>query len=114
MFRFAGALTVFLLPFLARGETLVEAYKLARQSDPKFKAAQFEYKANGTAIDQARAGFLPTARFEVDKIETRQRILSSNNPIFGAGVTNFPTGTQTLSVTQPIFRKDVIERFATL
>lgn len=112
MFRFAGALTVFLLPFLARGETLVEAYQLARQSDPKFKAAQFEYKANGTAIDQARAGFLPTARFEIDKIETRQRILSSNNPIFGAGVTNFPTDTQTLSVTQPIFRKDVIERFA--
>jgi outer membrane protein len=112
MFRFAVALTVLWLPFLARGETLPEAYKLARQSDPKFKAAQFEYRANGTVIDQARAGFLPTARFDVDKIETRQRILSSNNPIFSAGVTTFPTDSSTLSITQAIFRKDVIERYA--
>lgn len=111
MLRFAGTLTLFLLPFLARGESLIEAYKLARQSDPKFKSAQFESKASGTAVDQARAGFLPSAKFEVDNIETRQRILSSNNPIFGAGVTNFPTYSQTLSVSQPIFRKDVIERF---
>lgn len=112
MFRCIVAFSVILLPPLAQGETLSDAYKLARQSDPKFKAAQFEYKANGTVIDQARAGFLPTARFEVDKIETRQRIISSNNPIFGAGVTNFPTDNQTLSITQPVFRKDVIERYA--
>jgi outer membrane protein len=43
-------------------------------------------------------------------METRQRIISSENPIFGAGVTTFPTFTRTLSVTQPVFRKDVIER----
>ena len=102
MLRFAGALTLFLLPFLARGETLLEAYKLARQSDPKFKSAQFESKASGTAVDQARAGFLPSAKFEVDNIETRQRILSSNNPIFGAGVSTFDTYSRTLSVTQPV------------
>lgn len=112
MFRFTFAFCLVLLPLLAQGESLVEAYKLARQSDPKFKAAQAEYLANGTVLDQARAGFLPTARFDIDKIETRQRILSSNNPIFGAGVTNFPTDTQNFSVTQPIFRKDVIERYA--
>lgn len=109
--RITGLLVVFLLPSLAQSETLLEAYKLARASDPKFKAVQFESKASGTAIDQARAGFLPTARFEYDDIQTRQRILSSNNPIFGAGVTTFPTNSQTLSVTQPIFRKDVIERW---
>ena len=43
-------------------------------------------------------------------METRQRIISSQNPIFGAGVTTFPTFTRTLSITQPVFRKDVIER----
>src|SRR5258706_12251638 len=100
MIRFSFALGVFLLPFWARGESLAEAYKLARQSDPKFKAAQAEYRANGTVIDQARAGFLPTAKFDVDKIETRQRIVSSNNPIFGAGGTNFPTENHTWSTSQ--------------
>jgi outer membrane protein len=101
-----------LLPSLARAESLVEAYKLALQNDPKYRAAQAEYRASGTAIDQARAGFLPTVRFDLERTETRQRILRSQNPIFGAGVTDFPTNNDTLSINQPIFRKDVIERFA--
>jgi outer membrane protein len=112
MFRFVLTLCIASLPFGVRGESLAEAYKLARQSDPKFKAAQAEYRANGTVLDQARAGFLPTARLDVDKMESRQRILSSNNPIFGVGVTTFPTDNQNLSITQAIFRKDVIERYA--
>jgi outer membrane protein len=100
------------LPVPAPGETLQEAYTLARQNDPKFRAAQAESRASGTAIDQARAGFLPSARVEADWVQTRQRILSSDNPIFSAGVTTFPTDRQTLSITQPIFRKEVVERFA--
>ncbi|MCK9202715.1 MAG: TolC family outer membrane protein [Gallionella sp.] len=96
----------------ARGETLLEAYAHARENDSKYRAAQAESLANGMAIDQARAGFLPTVRFDVEEVETRQRILSSKNPIFGAGITNFPTYSHTLAVNQPIFRKDAIERFA--
>jgi len=101
-----------LLPALARAETLFEAYQLALQSDPKYRAAQAEFRANGTAIDQARAGFLPQIKLDLERWETRQRVISSKNPIFGAGVTTFPTENNTLSLTQPIFRKDVIERFA--
>jgi len=101
-----------LLPLYGHGETLMEAYKLAQESDPKFRAAQAEARASGTAINQARAGFLPQVRFDVERMETRQRVISSKNPIFGAGVTNFPTEYQALTLTQPIFRKDVIERFA--
>ncbi len=101
-----------LLPMPVRAETLQQAYALAHQNDPKFRAAQAESRAAGMAIDQARAGFLPTVKLDVEEMETRQRILSSKNPIFGAGVTNFPTYSHTLSVNQPIFRKDVIERFA--
>jgi outer membrane protein len=110
--RFAGVVVAFLFPLVVQGETLLEAYKLAQQSDPKFRAAQFEAKAGGTAIDQARAGFLPTARLDGIHTDTRQRILSSNNPIFTPSTTTFPTSGYTLSVTQAIFRKDVIERFA--
>ena len=98
------------MPLAAHGQSLIEAYELARDNDPRFRAAQAEFKAIGTLVDQARAGFLPSARLEFDRMETRQRIISSQNPIFGAGVTTFPTFTRTLSITQPVFRKDVIER----
>ena len=72
------------LPATARAESLLEAYQLALQSDPKFKAAQHEARAAGTAIDQARAGLLPYAKWEGFHTDTRQRVLASNNPIFGA------------------------------
>jgi outer membrane protein len=98
-------------PLLAQGETLLEAYKLALDNDPRYRAAQAEARASGTAVNQALAGFLPTVRFDIERMQTRQRVLSSQNPIFGAGFTEFPTDTETLSVSQPIFRKDVIERY---
>ena len=100
------------MPLLAQGESLLDAYKLARSNDPKFRGAQSDNKASNMVIDQARAGFLPTARFDYEQIETRQRIISSQNPIFGAGVSTFPTNNQTLSVSQPIYRQDAIERYA--
>ena len=108
---FAWVLVALLLPMPARGETLLEAYTLARQSDPKYRAAQSEALAAGTAIDQARAGFLPTLKFDTDKTETRQRIVNSQNTLYGAGVTTFETTNKTLSLTQAVFRKDVIERY---
>jgi outer membrane protein len=95
----------------ASAETLIEAYKLARQSDPKFRAAQYESRANATAYDQAVAGLLPTIKFESTNVSTRQAILSSNNPIFGPGVSTFPTDAWTLSLSQPLFRMDLIERY---
>jgi len=108
----AAFTAITLLPSLAQSETLLDAYRLALEKDPKFRGAQFDSKASGTAIDQARAGFLPTAKFDYEQIESRQRIISSQNPIFGPGISTFPTNNQTLLVTQAIYRKDVIERFA--
>lgn len=94
----------------ASSQSLLEAYQLARENDARFRAAQEDFRAAGTIVDQARAGFLPSARLEFERMESRQRIISSQNPIFGAGTTTFPTFTRTLSITQPVFRKDVIER----
>jgi outer membrane protein len=109
----ARAFVAFLLlaPAPVTGEKLMEAYRLALQSDPKYRAAQADALANGTAIDQARAGFLPTVNFNYEKSDTRQRVYSSENPLVVPGVTTFPTENQTFSVTQPIFRKEVIERY---
>lgn len=101
-----------LVPVPARGETLLEAYALAVQSDPKYKGAQAEALAIGTAIDQAFAGFLPTVKYDYDSTDSRQRVLKTENPLLNTGLATFPTDTQTLTVSQPIFRKDVIERYA--
>ena len=100
------------MPTQACGETLEEVYRIATQNDPKFRSVQAEVRASGLAIDQARAGFLPTVKYDHEETRTRQEVVSSKNPIFGTGVTTFPTFNGTLSVTQAIFRKDVIERFA--
>ncbi len=108
----AGILALLAVAPVARAESLLEVYALALKSDPKFKAAQAESGASGTAIDQARAGFLPTARFDREHTDSRQHIISSENPVFSAGTSNFPTDNKTFYVTQPIFRKEVIERFA--
>lgn len=106
-----GLFIAILLPSQVFGETLLEAYALAAKNDAKFRAVQAEAKASGTIIDQARAGFLPTVKIDIEKTRTRQEILSSENSVFKAGNKTYPTDSRTLSVTQPIFRKDVIERF---
>lgn len=92
-------------------QSLLETYRLARSADPRFRNVQYNTQAVATSTDQAFAGFLPLVRFDAEKIDTTQAILSSENPIFGAGSTNFPTSNQTLSITQPIFRMDVVRRF---
>jgi outer membrane protein len=105
-------LIVLCLPLPATGATLLEVFGLAQENDPKFRSIQAETRASGTAMDQARAGFLPTVRLDLERTRTRQEILESQNPIFGTGVTSFPTENQTLSLNQPIFRMDAIARFA--
>jgi outer membrane protein len=107
----AGLVVLLAIATAAPAETLLEAYALARASDPKLRAAQYEAHAIGTQHDQAVSGFFPTVRFENNEIGTRQRVLSSNNPIFGAGFSQFRTDSWTLSASQPVFRMDVIERF---
>jgi outer membrane protein len=108
--RLAAALLLLAPAFSASAQTIIEIYRLAHDSDPKYRAAQAEYRASEHILDQAKAGFWPTVKLDAEHIQSRQTVISSNNPIFGAGTTNFPTDTATLSLTQPIFRKDLSER----
>lgn len=94
----------------AQAETLLQAHDLAKVNDPKFRAAQAEARARETATDQAWAGYKPQVKLEYDSQKTQQKILSSNNPVFQAGSTSFPTTSYTISVTQPLYRKDLLER----
>lgn len=94
----------------AAAQRLVDVYRLARDHDPKFKSAEAEYRASEQVMEQARSGLLPNIRLDLERLATRQNVYKSNNPIFGAGVTQFPTDNTTFTVTQPVFRKDLIER----
>ena len=107
-----AALALTVLTPLARAETLLEAYGLAVQNDPKFRSVRAETRASGTAIDQARAGFLPSARLDFERTETRNNVLRNENAFVGVGVKTYQTESRTLSITQPIFRREVIARFA--
>jgi outer membrane protein len=96
---------------VAQAESLIDAYRLALANDPRYRVVRSDSRATATSIDQARAGFLPTVKLEIDRLRTNQQIISSNNPVFGVGQTSFMTTDQTLSLTQAVFRKDVIERY---
>jgi outer membrane protein len=106
--RWGALLLVWVLP--ASAQNVMDVYRMARESDPKFRASQAEFRASGQVLEQAKAAYGPVVRADIDRMQTRQRILQSNNPIFGSGVTDFPTDSDTISITQPIFRKDLIER----
>ena len=108
--RIAAATLVFAWPLQSAAQSMVDIYRLAHENDPKFRAAQAEYRASEQVLEQAKAAYWPTARAEFERMRSRQRVIASNNPIFGAGLTEFPTDTDTITITQPIFRKDFIER----
>src|SRR5688572_30863737 len=94
---FAAAGIVLLLGSgVAEAQGLMEAYRLARDNDPKWRAAGFEQQASNEAKAQARAGLLPSISFDFEKIETDQNILSSDNPVFALGSSRYGTENQTL------------------
>lgn len=88
----------------AFGEDLAQVYALARDSDPKYKAGRHEFEAAGFAEPQALAALLPTVSLEATHLDTRQRIISSANAVFGSGLSQYPTRSTTLTLTQPIFK----------
>src|SRR3954471_20552379 len=85
-------------------EDLVEVFMASRLSDPKYRAARYEFEAASFAEPQARAALLPSVSFEYTKTRTDQYILSSNNAVFASGRSIYSTENQTLSLTQPIFK----------
>jgi outer membrane protein len=98
----------------ASGQTgLIEVYKMALQSDPRYRATLAEVNASSMVLEQARAGFFPTIRYDLDKTETRSDLKSVNftTPNADPRIRHFPTEAHTLSVTQPLFRRELITRY---
>ena len=92
----AAALT-FAAP--TRAQSLVELYESALAWDASFQSARLQYDANVARAEQARAGLLPTAGLSAGY--TRSSFDNSNALIPDR---RYPTGSATLSASQPLYR----------
>jgi len=99
----ALVISAFVAP-AALAENLLQVYELAKQNDPRLRAAHLEFEAIAFGVDQARSGFLPTIAADYNRTQTRQQIVSSQNAVFATGTSNYPQREQLLTLTQPVFR----------
>lgn len=90
----------------ASADDLQSVYLAAKANDPQFRIAQREYEAAQQQAKQLRAGALPSANLELQKIDTDQTVISSDNTVFQQGSASYGTDDLTLRLTQPIFRWD--------
>lgn len=102
------ALVVYMLmlPGTQAGQ-LAELYERALSEDPRFLAARHEYDAQAQERPLARSAYLPSLDIVYENIETEQNIVRSDNEVFGAGRSTFPTDNLIISLRQPIFRYDL-------
>lgn len=75
----------------------------ALENDPRFMGSTYERDAEQELLRQAWAGILPTVSGEGVYTRTRQDVISTDNEVFGAGRSTFPTSEYTLSLRQPLF-----------
>ena len=93
-----------LLPAGAKAEDLVTVYNLARQNDPKFRAAESNYLAGRQKLPQARATLMPTinARAARDRNDT-DTVTDAFIPGRPSGRFEFSSSEYSLSLSQPVY-----------
>ena len=84
---------------------LVDAYSLARGSDPTYQAAIAEYRATLETKPQARSQLLPTISFSADGA-TNQQDVDTDSPLGDVGKIDFESYGYSLDLNQPVFRYD--------
>ncbi|MDO7597233.1 MAG: TolC family outer membrane protein [Pseudomonadota bacterium] len=84
-------------------EDLIQVYSLALKSDPQLLAEAASRLAVGELDNQARAQFLPQVGLSADTGYTWQD--TSSTSIFTSGKRDYNNRGYTLSITQPIYRK---------
>ncbi len=105
-------LALFIVPLLlcllnisaARAENLEEIYRKALDNDPQFIGSLHAKRAAKESLSQAHAGYLPNVSLDIERTETTQDVISSDNAVFAIGQIQFPTNSYTLKLTQPLFQ----------
>ena len=87
----------------ASATSLIQAYELARENDPQFRADFYGKQATDERYDQARAALLPQISANASYTETSQNIVSTDNEVFDSGSTSFPTTVYGISLEQSVY-----------
>lgn len=89
---------------------IVSVMERARQSDPQLGSVRREHEAVRLTLDEARAGVLPQFAFTAADMRTRQRVLSTENPVYQQGEASYPTRSDTWTLTVPLMRASAWRR----
>jgi outer membrane protein len=95
-----------------QAESLLDIYQLALINSPDYLAGVRQRDGSSEIYKQARSLLLPRVGLVVTRTDTEQEIISSDNEVFGAGSTSFPTDEYTLSITQSIYNYTNWARYA--
>jgi len=104
--QFTAVCCLCLVALTAQAADLVELYTAALESDPALRSVEYEGGAAEELHTQSLANFLPNVTAQYQTQKTKQKILRSDNAVFGQGSSNFPTTNWTASLTQPVFHLD--------
>lgn len=91
----------------ALGEDLLELYRLALSSDPEYLGAGSANRAIQELRPQARALLLPEASASGAMEHNEQQTREAGN-IGGIGTVDFQSRSFSISLTQPIYRRDLL------
>ena len=86
------------------GADLLEIYRLALASDPVYSAARAGWTASQEKLPQGMAGLLPQASVSAST-QYNDRDLRFRNPAVAGSQAQYNSNTASLSVTQPLYRK---------
>ncbi|MBW1887664.1 MAG: TolC family protein, partial [Deltaproteobacteria bacterium] len=88
----------------ARSEDLMQAYKLAQESDPTFQSETYRHEASPETLKQAYSEIWPTVSADGSYQRTRQEIHQTGVAVYGQELARYPSKGYNLTLTQPIFR----------
>lgn len=107
----AACATLF-LSFSAHSMDLLQAYEAAQRNDASVLAARASTSADLESLPQARAQFLPNLNASASRTNNRLESVSPNFlGVDKATQTEYPSGTQTVTVRQPLYRPQLVAQY---
>lgn len=114
IFHHASGMALLLLAGLlssqARAETLMEVYRFAQENDPQLQAAYANLQAVGENKSQTLAALLPSVSASANTFGNQEDRDSSSSLVTSNGISRFNSNGYSVNVTQPVYRKDRLER----
>jgi outer membrane protein len=103
----ASALSLTVASGVARGADLLEIYKQARDGEVVYRAANASWIAAQEKLPQGRAGLLPTIS-AAGTTQFNDRTVTFRDPSIVGGKVQFNSNTLSLSLNQPLYRRQNI------